>query len=429
MDITLEREVLVTLISDEDKLKEVLPILKPAHISSPHLRWTIKKLFRYHGTYNELPPRQFFLREVKKDKRLEDDDKERYTKLLRKLFKKKISKGFKQHTIDELKAFVDKRELAQIIEKGLDHLERDDVDRTISTLAAANKVKSYQTEFTLCDWLEDFNERQYDRKKRKDNPALSNFIRTPWNGLNTVIGGLQPGEAMAIASLTNVGKSIALMLCGKHAVINQDRVVHFTIENSLWQTNQRYDSSMLNVPYDKFKFFKFSKKELRELKEMIRQTKKLFGSNLITAKLIPRRASIVVIERVIEKLKVDKGFIPKLIIIDSADQMIPAMRQEQYRLDQSEVYWDIKAFADAHEMPVLTSTHVSKTWKGKKAAAEALAEAYDKARILDIVLTLNQLDDASPELLMLVAKNRDGKRNVEIPIITEYGNMVMREKI
>ena len=66
--------------------------------------------------------------------------------------------------------------------------------------------------------------------------------------------------------------------------------------------------------------------------------------------------------------------------------------------------------------------------KGKKAAAEALAEAYDKARILDIVITVNQLDDESTDLIMLLAKNRDGKRNVEFLMTADYTEMSVLER-
>lgn len=429
MDTVLEREVVSTLLSDEEAIKEVYELLKPEHLQSPHLRWLLKRLYSYHKKYREKPPLQFFIRKIEKDKRLEDDEKERYAKLTRKLFKKRKSKGFRQYTIDELKAFVNTRELAKLIERGLTHLEQGDVEQTISTLVAANKVKSYQNEYIVCDWLNTLEGRQEERKQRKLHPEKFGFIQLPWSGINKIIGGVQPGETAAFASLTSVGKSIVLMLCGKQAILDNKNVIHFTGETSLWQTNQRYDSALFGIAYDKFKFYRFKKKELKQIEKMAKQTRELFGSRLRTVKFIPRRASIITFERIIEELYINEGFKADLIIIDSADHMIPAMKQEQFRLDQSEIYWDVKTLGIAHEIPIITSTQVSKQWKGKKAAAEALAEAYDKARILDIVITINQLDEDSQDLIMLIAKNRDGKRNVEFPMVAEYGDMSIKERI
>jgi len=428
MDIKLERDVLSTLLTDEAALKEVIVLLKPEHIKSPHLRWTLKELYKYYKKYNEIPPRAFFTRQIKKSKKIDEEEKDRFLSLTKKLHAKKKSKGFKQYTLDELKEFIHTRELAKVIEKGLGHLEKGDVEQTISTLVAANKIKSYQNEYIICDWLKTFEERQEERKERKINPELANFVKLPWHSINKVVGGIQAGETAAFASLTSVGKSIVLMLCGKRAILDKKNVIHFTGENSLWQTNQRYDSAVFGVAYDKLKFYRFKKKELKQLREIAKQANEIIGSRLRTVKFIPRRASIVTFERVIEELWVTEKFKPDLIIIDSADHMIPAMKQEQYRLDQSEVYWDVKTLAAAHEIPIITSTQVSKQWKGKKAAAEALAEAYDKARILDVVLTINQLDDTSPDLIMLLAKNRDGRRNIEFPMIAEYSMMSILER-
>jgi replicative DNA helicase len=429
MDTVLEREVVSTLLSDEDAIKEVFELLKPEHISSPHLKWMLKGLYNYHKKYKERPPLQFFIRRIEKSKKLDTDEKERYAKLTRKLFKNKKSKGFKKYTIDELKEFVNTRELAKLIERGLTHLESGEIEKTISTLTAANKVKAYQNEYIVCDWLNTLDDRQKERKQRKLHPERSRFIKLPWHGLNKVIGGLQPGEVAGFASLTNIGKSIILMLCGKQAVLDQKNVIHFTGENSLWQTNQRYDAAMFGIAYDKFKFYRFKKAELKQLRQMAKDTRKLFGSRLRTVKFIPRRASIITLERVIEELYVNEGFKADLIVIDSADHLVPAMKQEQFRLDQSEIYWDVKTLGAAHDIPIITSTQVAKTWRGKKAAAESLAEAYDKARILDIVITINQLDEDSQDLIMLLAKNRDGKRNVEFPMVAEYGNMSIKERI
>lgn len=428
MDIKLERDVLSTLLTDEAALKEALSILKPSHLKSPHLRWTLRKLYKYYQKYNEIPPKDYFARQIKKSKQLDEEEKERFLSLTKKLHATKKSKGFKQYTLDELREFIHTRELARVIEKGLEHLERGEVEQTISTLVAANRVKSYQNEYIICDWLNTFEERQRERKERKLNPDLAKFVKLPWHSINKVIGGIQAGETAAFASLTSVGKSIVLMLCGKRAILDNKNVIHFTGENSLWQTNQRYDSAVFGVAYDKLKFYRFKKKELKQLNKIAEQARKVLGSRLRTVKFIPRRASIVTFERVIEELWIKEKFKPDLIIIDSADHMIPAMKQEQYRLDQSEVYWDVKTLAAAHEVPIITSTQVSKQWKGKKAAAEALAEAYDKARILDIVLTINQLDDTSPDLIMLLAKNRDGRRNIEFPMIAEYSMMSITEK-
>jgi hypothetical protein len=204
-------------------------------------------------------------------------------------------------------------------------------------------------------------------------------------------------------------------------------VAHFVTENSLWQTEQRYDSALLGIDYDKLKYYNFTKKELREISDLVDQVREHRSDNLRIIKLQPRMSSIITVERVLYELELS-NFIPDLIVLDSADHLISSSKFKEFRLDQAEVYWNLKTVADMHTLPLLTSTQVRQAEKGRVASSEALAEAYDKARILDIVLTLNQLAEDSLELVLKVAKNRDGKRGQEIHLVSEYGSMGLKEK-
>jgi len=426
MNTSLQREVLITLLTDKEKLKAVRHDLKPQYIGAPHLRWALKKLYKYYDKYSDVPPFSYFKTRLEKDKRLSKEDKERYYKLIRNLYKRKVRASVKEYAVDEINLLIQKQKATEILEEAIQHLEDDKIEETIKAAAAMTKVKLFQSEYEISNWINDWKTRQELRKERRDNPSSSGVIKFPWSTLNRAIGGIQPGETCCFASTTGVGKSIALILCGKQAFLDNHKVAHFVTENSLWQTAQRYDSALLGVEYDKLKYFKFKRKELRELNDLIRQTRKYIGENLRIIKIQPRRASIVTIERALGELE-DSGFVPNYLIVDSADHMIAERQIKEYRLDQAEVYWDIKTIADVRKIPSITSTQVAKQYKGKKSGAEALAEAYDKARILDLVFTMNQLIDGSPELLFKVAKARDAKGGQELRMIADYGIMSLRE--
>jgi hypothetical protein len=112
--------------------------------------------------------------------------------------------------------------------------------------------------------------------------------------------------------------------------------------------------------------------------------------------------------------------------------MVPSKKQyksDQFRLEQADVYWEIKGLAEYLNVPVLTATQVAKEYLRKKAFVEGLSEAYDKGRILNVVLTLNQLDIQSKDILLLVAKNRDGEKGQEIPLVSNFARMRLEEKV
>jgi len=175
------------------------------------------------------------------------------------------------------------------------------------------------------------------------------------------------------------------------------------------------------------KGYKFSKAERKALNNQVKEIKKLLGDRLRIVKMTARKANIYTIERALTQFDRD-GFECEYLVVDYADIMAPSDKQEMYRLDQTQVYWDLKTIADARGIPVMSATQVSKEYDKKKAYAEGLAEAYDKARILDIILTLNQFDKNSSDLLLMVAKNRDGQAGQEISLVAEYSHMQLVEK-
>jgi replicative DNA helicase len=193
---------------------------------------------------------------------------------------------------------------------------------------------------------------------------------------------------------------------------------------------QRYDSAILSVKYNDLKLYNIEEDDLKKINNRIRRTRKEIGENLRIVKTKAKKTSIVTIHKALRSLELE-GFKPDLLIIDYADIMIPTKlkyKSDQFRLEQADVYWEIKGLAEYLNIPVLTATQVAKEYVRKKAYVEGLSEAYDKGRILNVVLTLNQMDIQSRDILLIVAKNRDGEKGLEIPLESDFSKMRLIEK-
>jgi len=423
----LERDVLVALISDKEKIPKVQDIIKPEHFGAPHLKWAYRKLLSYHERYKASPIFSYYKIELAKNKDIDEEEKERWVRLLRQIYRKVLDESTQEYAIDELKNFARRQEMAKILDRSADRLEQHDVEDAINQLHAAINLKIGDQEYKITDWIDGWEERQETRKERKETPEANRYVRSPWMSLNKVIGGIGPGESCALASLTNIGKSIGLMYWGRRAVLDGKNVCHVVIEDTEEMLLQRYDSSILEIPYDDLKWYDMTPTQLEILNNRVERVRKLMKNKLKIVKTMARRTTVLTIEKALRDLELE-GFIPDFLIIDHAGIMIPIKKQEMHRLDQAEVYWDLKSFAEARRLPLLTADQVAKEYMRRKAYAEGLSESYDKARILNIVLTLNQLDPQSKDLVLMVAKNRDGEKNQEIPLVSNFGNMQFLEK-
>ena len=126
-------------------------------------------------------------------------------------------------------------------------------------------------------------------------------------------------------------------------------------------------------------------------------------------------------------------------------------RFESYRLEQAQVYRDLKALAEEDGYAIWSSTHAGREWAKSVATAEATGESYDKARLADVVISLNTPDSASRStkvalaeedkddddltsvgaagrlIDMHLAKYRDGDSKLTIPLDADFSRMIYHE--
>ena len=226
------------------------------------------------------------------------------------------------------------------------------------------------------------------------------------------------------------------------------------------QLAQRQDSRWSGKEYGSFKRWKFSAAELREIEAKLKRAKGRWENMLHIISMPVRSANIDSIYGALEDLQEEFDFCPELVILDSLDHLQAIdTKKESFRIQQAEVYWAGKALGEDGNYCVWTSVHAGREWAAKIATAEATAEAYDKARIADLVISLNDPnaarkkrglrhrdgdEDASEEdddvsirgaatragfrrLEAFLAKYRDGESQLKIALDCDFARMRIRE--
>jgi hypothetical protein len=111
--------------------------------------------------------------------------------------------------------------------------------------------------------------------------------------------------------------------------------------------------------------------------------------------------------------------------------MKSSQKHSEYRLDRASVYWDFKDYCKLRRLPGLTTTQLKSTSKWKISTVEDLAEAYDKARILDIVYIMSQTEEDQKDNIMRfsVDKSRDSKAGFSIKLFKDSERMRFLEVV
>ena len=222
-------------------------------------------------------------------------------------------------------------------------------------------------------------------------------------------GGLGRGELGVVAANTGVGKSHFLVEMGCAAMRVGKNVVHYTFELSEHETGKRYDSNLCNIP---------SNEVIERKDEVIAKYKEMDLGRLVIKEYPTGGASVVTIRNHIEKLML-KGFVPSIIVVDYADVMKSTRAYDSLRHELKLIYTELRNLASDLNVPIWTASQANKdSAKSDIVGLENMSEAYGKAQVADIVLSISRkpTEKADGSGRIFVAKNRAGRDGLLFPL-------------
>ena len=222
-------------------------------------------------------------------------------------------------------------------------------------------------------------------------------------------GGLGRGELGVIAANTGVGKSHFLVAMGCAAMRAGKNVVHYTFELSEHETGKRYDSNLCSIP---------SNEIIIRKKEVLNKYKKMELGKLIIKEYPSGSATVLTLRNHIEKLTL-KGFKPSLVTVDYADVMRSSRAYDSLRHELKLIYTELRNLAGELNIPIWTASQANKdSSKSDVVGLENLGEAYAKAQVADVVLSISRkpMEKADGTGRIFVAKNRAGRDGLLFPI-------------
>jgi len=422
-DVAFERDILAKAAVDPVYRESARRLLDEHSFTASQHGWLWKVIAKL--SYTDRLTGHVALARAKKDIKDEEERGEHLRVALQIL---RHEPGSAAASLKELGDFLLYQHLSSGIEKAIRAMDGGKVDEASESLREAIRFRP-QTQYESVDWIEGFEERQKDRKELSEHPERRLVIPTRLKKLDGLLsGGIEVSELGLIVATTNRGKSSTAVHLSFWAAAQGFNTTYISTEMGIDPVATRHDTKLLGLPYSKIKQYQFDKDELEEAEARVDRLRSRLEKRLRIVATPLRRASIATVEQVLDDLEAE-GRTTQLLVMDSGDHLQPSQKHREFRLEQANVYWDLKSLAGERGMACWCTTHAPKEVVNKIATAENTAEAYDKARIADIIFTLNQTkaDERSDRLTGYLAKNRQGRAKVLIPLIADFAHMHIEE--
>lgn len=228
--------------------------------------------------------------------------------------------------------------------------------------------------------------------------------------------GFETQRVYIIGGATGRGKSMFL-----HNIVSKlipkYNVYHFTLENSLEETVNRYLSIITQTDLS----------ELADNRTTIIETVKQYVKSIKGSLVIKEYpAGLLTKTDIIEYIqsKISQSYAaPDVIVVDYLDLMTTYEKWNELRFKLMQIANDLKQLAQTLNCVVLTATQLNRdAVKAQTANESNISESYAKIFAADAFLTLNATEEETKKQLLrlFVAKNRIGKSRQEYLYKTDF---------
>lgn len=454
-DADFEHDIIACALRDEHFLKRAVRVCDAHVFSNRESSWMWKVISETWASFGERATSRLVLARAE-DEFKEPEKRKPYIATALKLFKHKATAP--KAALDELAKFVRQVNLQISLEESARLLEKGALDDAEAAMYKGARSVARERNYVHIDWWKNFEERQAARKHEREHPEEFTIVPTGLKQLDKALsGGARKGEVCLIMGTTGRGKSVLLNNVTHASIRHGFNAVYFALEMPARQVATRADALWSGMRYDQFKGFEFKPSELRELMERRRRGMKRYKDKFHIISMPVKSADIRTLKGALDDLREEHGFIPSLVAVDSGDHMRSVDKTlDQYRLQQAEVYWSLKQLAEEDGYVLWSTVHAGREWAHQIATSEATSESYDKARIADLIVSLNdpnsrpgrrkktiiEEDDddeeeevktkdateaSSRRMELYLAKYRDGVSKLKIELDADFSRMRLKE--
>jgi replicative DNA helicase len=402
---SFQEKVFQSMLTDRTWAAQMIEVMDPGFFDVKYLSFLCEKYFSYFSKYKTFPTLPLLITIIKEDFSNNNDTilRDQIIEYLHRM-KTNPDMGDIDYVKDKSLEFCKKQVFKEALVKSMEMIQTENYESVLSIMK--NAVSSGLPSSQGHDFFQDMEARFVKINRQAIPTGLSRLDEK-----DILRGGLGRGEIGVITAPTGVGKSHFLVAMGANAMRAGKNVIHYTFELTETDVGLRYDSNLCNIPSN----------EILEHKDEVIAKYKEMGTDLgrLVIKEYPTgTATVNTLRSHIEKLML-KGFIPNIIVVDYADVMRSSRKMDSLRHELKLVYEELRNLSMDLHVPVWTASQANREAANSDVVGlENMSEAYGKAMVADIVLSLSRKpsEKALGTGRLFVAKNRAGRDGILFPI-------------
>lgn len=398
-----QRKVMQALIVDHTWAAQMIDVMRTSYFELRELQFLSDTYFGYHKKYKCFPSFEGFIALTRDELAAANDDtlRERVVSFLQEIrTNPEVSDlpWVKEKSLD----FCRKQEIRESLTRIVDKIEGSAYDGIVEDLKRA--VSRGACESIGHDFLDD-REQRFAVIRRTPIPTGIRSLDAP----SVFAGGLGNGELGVVIAATGSGKSHVLVSFGAYALSQGYNVNHYTFELSESAIGIRYDSNLTQIPSNEVPLRKNDVLTLEDQLDLGRLIIKGYPTGSATVQTLRAHVERTTLE----------GRRPDVLLVDYADIMRSSRHYDAPRFELKLIYEELRSLAVELGIPIWTASQSNRESANTEIVGlESMAEAYGKAFIADVVVSLSRRahEKATGVGRLFVAKNRAGRDGLVFPI-------------
>ncbi len=318
--------------------------------------------------------------------------------------------------IDQVKARALDRLTTTKIKEAVTALEKTD---TKAALEAAKELLSEISKKNLAgelidDWTRGTDERWAEYQRVKAHPGGVTGIPTPWDGVNEITQGMNPGDLWIMVARMGTGKTWHLLKMAVTAWLAEANPLIVSMEMPRQKIKLRLDALWAKTAYADLRRGNLGMHIETVYKDALDALKPAAALPIVTRKRVKTPRDIAIL---IEQLR------PGVVLIDGLYKLRPSgrggYRQQWERM--SDLMDEVQELGQEKEIPILGTTQFNREQAKKSGKGKGKAKRQDQAGLedvaftdaiamnADVMLALLLPDElrANSEILLKMLKNRE----------------------
>jgi replicative DNA helicase len=316
----------------------------------------------------------------------------------------------------------------RVKDRALDRLATEKVKAAVTALeqtdsnAAVEAAKELLTEVSrqnlagemIDDWVRNTDERWAEYQRVKAHPGGVTGIPTPWDGVNDITQGLNPGDLWILVARMGSGKTWHLLKMAQTAWLAEANPLLVSMEMPRQKIKLRLDALWARTPYSDLRRGNLGMHIEPTYQQALDGLKDKTPLHLVTRKRVKTPRDVAIL---IEQLR------PQVVFIDGLYKMRPSgrggFRQQWERM--SELVDEVQELSQEKEIPFVCTTQFNREQTKKGGKGKGKPKAQDQAGLedmaftdaiamnADVVMALLSPDSlrANNEILLKFLKNRE----------------------